>query len=549
MKKVYRISFVLLGILLIVFMKDFQVKADEAVRPEVRALWVDAFHDGAKTPAQIDKLIQDCVTANLNTLIVQVRRRGDAYYNKTIEPRTEDQLLPANFDALQYLIKKAHAKNLEVHAWLNTLVAWNSATPPKDPNHIWNLHGPKATGRANWVSYYRNYDKTKAKWSEKLNSSYYFDPGNPEALDYTVEVYLNVVKNYEIDGIHLDYSRYDSLGTGYNSTNVARYQAYSRTKELPNPNDPKWNAWRREQTANLIRKIYLRTMAIKPKVKVSSSVITWGDGPVAEGDWEKTMSYVNVAQDWQRWLKEGIVDQLYPMNYYPEWNPKQQDWYNKWIEWEKNHTYGRQVVAGIGNFSQYLEESLAQIRRAQAPSALGNKLAGVALFAYGWNNVYSNSDYKESGSAKGLPRQPYRYLPETNDLLYPLLAKQGDYLEPVLKKKIMTTPVFPLPAPIPEMPWKSKPTKGSLMGRITDSNGKGYDYLKLKIEMTKSNGEKVNRQVYTDGSGWYGFVELPVGDYRVWIEQEKAIVKSANEVTISVGQVVEANLQMSLEEN
>ena len=52
-------------------------------RPEIRAFWVDAFHDGAKTPAQVDQLIADALQSNVNTLIVQVRRRGDSYYNKT----------------------------------------------------------------------------------------------------------------------------------------------------------------------------------------------------------------------------------------------------------------------------------------------------------------------------------------------------------------------------------------------------------------------------------------------------------------------------------
>jgi len=137
------------------------ILADEpAPRPEVRAFWVDAFHDGAKTPAQIDQLITDALESNVNTLIVQVRRRGDAYYNLTTEPRVEDPVLPNDFDALQDLIEKAHAHGLEVHAWLNTLVGWyNLTTMPKDENHLWWKHGPRTTGPDNWVSYYRVVDK------------------------------------------------------------------------------------------------------------------------------------------------------------------------------------------------------------------------------------------------------------------------------------------------------------------------------------------------------------------------------------------------------
>jgi uncharacterized lipoprotein YddW (UPF0748 family) len=89
MKKFCRMILILAGLMMVVA-GNAQVKANEPTRQEVRALWVDAFRDGIKTPEQVDQLIQDALTANINTLIVQVRRRGDAYYNHSIEPRTED---------------------------------------------------------------------------------------------------------------------------------------------------------------------------------------------------------------------------------------------------------------------------------------------------------------------------------------------------------------------------------------------------------------------------------------------------------------------------
>ncbi|MGE5604321.1 MAG: family 10 glycosylhydrolase [Bacteroidota bacterium] len=176
------INFALIGLVISICSGAFPIKADEIVKPEVRALWVDAFRPGFKTPEQVDKLVEDALYANLNTLIVQVRRRGDAYYNSSIEPRTEDPELALGFDALQYLIEKAHANRIEVHAWLNTLVAWNNDLPPQDPNHVWNLHGPKVKAEETWVSYYRVYNDNAKKWSEKLHSSFYLDPGNPEVV-------------------------------------------------------------------------------------------------------------------------------------------------------------------------------------------------------------------------------------------------------------------------------------------------------------------------------------------------------------------------------
>lgn len=540
MAVIYRLKkMVLIGVLIIILVGNPPVNASEEIRPEVRALWVDAFRDGIKTPEQGDQLIQDSLDANINTLIVQVRRRGDAYYNNSLEPRTEDPDLLLEFDALQYIIDKAHANKIEVHAWLNTLVACKGDELPKDPNHVWNLHGPETSGRANWVSYYRNLNKNGKGWSDKLNPSFYLDPGHPDLLDYTVDVHLHVVKNYDIDGIHLDYSRYAGMGWGYNPTSVARYNARYGTTGIPEPDDPLWGDWRREQTAALVRKIYLRIIAVKPDMKVSSAVITWGDGPINTGDWEKTRAYTEVFQDWRRWLEEGIIDQVMPMNYFSEWNPKQQYWYDKWIEWEKNHQYGRQIIIGPGIFTQYIEHSLEQIRRANAPSSLGNYGAGVALFSYGASHVYSNKDFEEKKEAKNLPRQPHRFLPETNNWLFQLFSKEGSYLDPVLKTDIATQPIFPTPVEIPDLPWKSNPTRGFLMGTISSPTG-AVDHLKVTVESASLHDDLgIFREVYTDGSGWFGLAELPPGEYWVSIVKDNFIGATVQKVLIQPGRVSE----------
>ena len=84
---------------------------------QYRAFWADAFHYCYKTPAQIDQMVDDVLTAKCNTIIMEVRNRGGSYFLKSIEPPTEDSDWSPSFDALQYLIEKAHARNIEVHAW------------------------------------------------------------------------------------------------------------------------------------------------------------------------------------------------------------------------------------------------------------------------------------------------------------------------------------------------------------------------------------------------------------------------------------------------
>ena len=83
---------------------------------EYRAWWVDAFHGGFKTPAEVDKLVEDATTSRTNALFVQMRRRGDVYFLESSEPPAEDVTYQPGFDALAYTIEKAHARGMEVHA-------------------------------------------------------------------------------------------------------------------------------------------------------------------------------------------------------------------------------------------------------------------------------------------------------------------------------------------------------------------------------------------------------------------------------------------------
>ncbi len=126
-------------------------------------MWVDAFHDGIKSPAQVEKLVADAHRANLNALIVQVRKAGDAYFNHSDEPRATDITGPPDFDPLAYVIRLAHASvpRIEVHAWLNTFFAGESS-------QVYLQHGDVWGNRA-----------------DDGSTSGYLDPGVPEVQTYT----------------------------------------------------------------------------------------------------------------------------------------------------------------------------------------------------------------------------------------------------------------------------------------------------------------------------------------------------------------------------
>lgn len=349
--------------------------------PELRAVWVDAFHDGFKTPAQVDDLVAWARAANLNALFVQVRRRGDAYYAKSFEPRTEDPDLAPGFDALQYLIDRAHQgpQRLQVHAWLATLPIWHKRdTAPVAINHPFNLRGPSANTADSWLMYR---DDGSAWAGNDSGGMYYLDPGNPDVQAYTTEVYLNVVRNYDVDGVHLDQVRYyegDPLHWGYNPTSVAIFNARygADPGSQPAPNDPLWVAWRRDQVTALVQRIYTAVKAVKPNVAVTAAVVAWGRGPQSADDWQRQPPYASVLQDWHTWLERGIVDYVLPMDYYREADP-QGGWFDTWTRWQVAHPGVRGVVLGLGSYLNNSDDVLAQLGRARALNPLG-----IALYSY-----------------------------------------------------------------------------------------------------------------------------------------------------------------------
>jgi uncharacterized lipoprotein YddW (UPF0748 family) len=323
-------------------------------------------------------LVRDCQSISCNMLLVQVRIHGNTLYAKSSEPRSSDY--PEGFDPLTDVISKAHAVSppIEVHAWINTLPIWpTDGDPPTAPNHILNLHGPGMSGVDNWIAL-----------NEQGNTSgtdlYYLDPGNPDGAAYVVNQVVSVVKDYAVDGVHLDFIRYAGIQWGYNPTSVARFRARYKRTDTPAPDDAQWSQWRRDQVSAVVRRIWLESTAVNPRIKVSAALIPWGDGPVTDAVWKNSSAYSAVFQDWRAWLEEGILDIAIPMNYFPD-STMASD-FDHWIEFEKNHRYGRHVIIGMGNYLNSLDESLAQIGRARTRSQSGARADGVSVYVYNQTN-------------------------------------------------------------------------------------------------------------------------------------------------------------------
>ena len=398
---------------------------------QYRAFWADAFHYGYKTQLECDRMLDDAATARANALFVEVRHRGGSYYLNSLEPPAEDDTWPSNFDALAYLIEKAHAKGVEVHAWYPVTPLWPLSRPPVDKAHVWYKHGPTAPGSDMWMSV-----SSKGALSTSL------DPGHPEAFRYLTNVILHAARYYELDGIHLDYIRYpEDADYGWNPTAIDRFKRQENRTASPGTNDARFNVFRRTQITNLVRQIYLRAHAIRPSIKVSAALISWGNGPTSDAGFLSTDAYATVFQDWRSWMEEGILDVGIPMNYFRE--SSNATFFDRWAEFEKDRQYRRMMLLGIGNYLNPVQSSMNQLGRALAPSAKGNSLGGVTFYSYAVTN-----QEKATGGVT-----------ELNDDFYKAVAG-----------------MFARDALPPELPWLVRPTTGHLHGSI-EVDGTGPAWL------------------------------------------------------------------------
>lgn len=321
---------------------------------EWRALWVDGWNKGIRSTAEVQETVAIARQYGYNAIVVQARRRGDAIYLPTY-PNTEPRVsgLPANFDALAEFIREANAYNIEVHAWITTLLI-STSTLPTSPQHVVNCHP--------------EYLMENSSGEKLISEGYYLDPGNPSALAWNEKVVMDLIQHYDIDGIHFDYIRYPQANSGYNPTAIARYnQEYSLTGK-PNSGDARFSDWRRRQITDWLRTIYVKIMAVKPQIKVTAA--TFGG---------RSDAYHNRFQDWATWMYEGMLDANVPMNYSKDlaiFQTRCQD--------ILANSYHRHVYMGVGAYLLNPTNTITQLQYARSQNS-----TGLILFSYANNQIES----------------------------------------------------------------------------------------------------------------------------------------------------------------
>jgi len=332
---------------------------EASAKPELRGCWVSGWGDGFLTPEQADETIRLAKLANLNTIFVQVRKVGDAYYRSSFEPRATNISAPDDYDPLAYIIEKAHAEGIKVHAWVNMFRVWTGSTPPSNQQHV-------ALRFPGWIS--KRYDGN-------INASdgLFLDPGVPEVCDYTLNIVVDIVRNYNVDGVHLDYVRYAGRDYGYASAAVARFNEETNRCGIPAPNDPEWCKWRRDQVTSLVKRIYKAIKQEKPDIIVSAAVVCWGS---SSDNFENTSPYLKVHQDWLSWLKMGYVDAVVPMNYKNESVVREAKWYRDWLDAFRRWRVERHIYNGL----LFLADSDKVVRQIEA--CRHRNIAGIVGFTF-----------------------------------------------------------------------------------------------------------------------------------------------------------------------
>ncbi len=284
----------------------------------------------ARQKAELLAILDRAAELRLNTVVFQVRPGCDALYASRLEPWSEyltgamGRAPDPFYDPLSYAVREAHARGLELHAWFNPYRARHpSAKKPVSASHISKTHPElvRTYGRHLWL-----------------------DPGEEAVQAHSLKVVLDVVKRYDVDGIHFDdyfypYKERDAAG-----------------KEIPFPDDPSWEKygkktgltrddWRRRNVDVFIERVYRSVKSAKPWVKFGISPFgIWR--PKTPPQIQGLDAYTELYADSRKWIQSGWVDYFVPQLYWAIEPPAQSfpvllDW------WTDQNLKDRHVLAGM----------------------------------------------------------------------------------------------------------------------------------------------------------------------------------------------------------
>lgn len=346
--------------------EGIDTKEGLSVRETVRAAWV--VRDEIESPAAVEQVVQRAVQLGLNTLIVQVRGRGVAYYRSDIEP-WHPSLRAFDYDPLALLLDKAAAVDIEVHAWINALYTWSESRENLPEGHVLQLHPEWAMADVSGRSAL-DFTSAEFKAAQPLEGTY-LCPSWSEVRAYLSSVYAEVARRYQVAGVHLDYIRYASPKfcfcqhcmnefANMQGLSAERLRTAWQENTVPANIRSAYDDWRRSLVTATMVAVHDAVRQAAPHKLITAAVFPG-----------KEDAYRQRFQDWAGWAQQGYIDGLFPMAYSPDTPIVRHQ-----LEHMLESVPQVPVVAGIGAYKQTPESALEKIRIAQS---LGAK--GFCLFA------------------------------------------------------------------------------------------------------------------------------------------------------------------------
>jgi uncharacterized lipoprotein YddW (UPF0748 family) len=326
---------------------------------EFRAAWVSTVANidwpsraglpVARQQAEAIAILDRAKALNLNAIVLQVRPSADAIYPSELEPWTEyltgqqGKAPSPMYDPLKFWIDQAHARGLELHAWFNPYRARHAtakSAPSRDHISVTKPQTVKTYGRFQWM-----------------------DPGEAEASKHTLDVVLDVVKRYDIDGVHIDdyfypYPIEAPSATGAETAALDAGAAGAARPELEFPDQPAWQrylagggqldraAWRRQNVNQLIEALYSGIHREKAWVRFGISPFGIGRPDRRPPGILGFSQYDKLYADAELWLKNGWLDYLSPQLYWPI--AQQPQAFDVLLDyWLRENTRGRHVWPGL----------------------------------------------------------------------------------------------------------------------------------------------------------------------------------------------------------
>ncbi len=339
---------------------------------EIKSFWVVRY--SMVSQEEIDHALHTASELGFNHVFLQVRGRGDAYYSSQIVPRGRF-LTDPDFDPLSYAVEKGHSLGLKVHAWLNIFLLWSSPELPKDTTHLFLVH-------PDWLDETRNGQQNIEPNFDNGSGGItrFISPSAKGVTDHFISVLKEILDQYDVDGIHLDYLRLADLDYGYHSENESRFMLKygllpDNINNVGNREEIEflqfeWDQIRRESVTDFMRQYSEVIIAQKPDCILSVAVKP-----------NPSVAKNRYFQEWDLWLTEGLVDYVVPMNYEKELT----GFLNNISSIEENvqRKYNRSIIMGLAVYNQSPESASEKLE-----SLTRREYAGFSVFS--WDALKDN---------------------------------------------------------------------------------------------------------------------------------------------------------------